>query len=244
MPGFWMILTCVSPLAGSRCTWRENTPGEEQLVLGPGTATRGSSRGCRILGYFPEDWTIAMGSYSSVWCNTEAVRCVRDKAVRKSADLFGWKMYIKANMENREDFLTVTLNMTLNHIPHEMQHQVRTLFPQLHCGHKSKFWCFLQLFIHCPHMSWCKTAPCNKVNLLINSKRSQNHTRLKMCFWTIHQHLGQVSTQNKNYLHICSKFEDSVSIKLKRSFPLWSNVIPSSGEPSPFNFHSFVIEYP
>lgn len=120
-----------------------------------------------------------------------AVRRVRDKAGRRNTDLFGWKMYIEANMDNREDFLTV---VTLSHISHKMQHSVRTLFPQLHWGHKSKFCCFLQLFIHCPHMSWCRTAPCNKVNLIINSKRGQNHTRLQMCFWTIHQHLVQVST--------------------------------------------------
>lgn len=59
-----------------------------------------------------------------MWCNAEAIKCVRDKAVRGNTDLFGWKMYIKANMENREDFLTV---VALNHISHKMQQEVRTL---------------------------------------------------------------------------------------------------------------------
>lgn len=157
--------------------------------------------------------------------------------MRRNTDLFAWKMCIKANMENREDFLTV---VTLNHISHEMQHQVKTLLPQLHCGHKSKFCCFLQLFIHCPH----RTAPCNKVNLIINSKKRPKPHQAEDVLLTNPSAFGSGSTQNKNYLHICSKFEDSVSIKLKRSFPLWSNIIPSSGELSPFNFHSFVIEYP
>lgn len=58
-----------------------------------------------------------MRSYSSEWCNSEALRGVRDKAARRNTGLFGWKMYIKANMENREDFLTV---VTLNHISHKM----------------------------------------------------------------------------------------------------------------------------
>lgn len=48
-----------------------------------------------------------MRSYSPVWCNTEAIRGVRDKAVRRNTDLFGWKMCVKTNVENREDSLTV-----------------------------------------------------------------------------------------------------------------------------------------
>lgn len=51
-----------------------------------------------------------MRSYSSEWCNSEALRGVRDKAARRNTGLFGRKMYIKANMENREDLTVVTLN--------------------------------------------------------------------------------------------------------------------------------------
>ena len=60
---------------------------------------------------------MAMRSYSSVWCHSEALRCVRDKAARRNTGLFGWNIYIKANVENREDFLTV---VTLNPISHKM----------------------------------------------------------------------------------------------------------------------------
>lgn len=53
-----------------------------------------------------------------------------------------------------------------------------------------------------------------------------------------------ISDLHKNDLHICSKFEDSVSIKFKRSFPLWSDIISTSGELGSFNFISFAIKHP